>query len=281
MGILTQVIVRIFRLPEKDEFFGIFFPSWDAGQTAVKALAGSDIPVAMVRLSNPQETATSLTLAGHERAIGLLNRYLGLRRIPQDTRCLCLIGLTGSQSLVKTARRAAFSLFRKQGGVLVGKTIGKIWKKNRFRSAYLRNTLWDLGYAVDTLETAVTWDKVTSTMEAIEKVLKMCSSRWNERIHAFSHLSHVYPTGSSIYTTFVFRLAQTPQATLDRWRSFKQAVSRTIVDAGGTISHQHGIGIDHKVYLSAEKGTIGINALKEAFHYFDPEQHMNPTKLLP
>ncbi len=163
----------------------------------------------------------------------------------------------------------------------MGKTIGKIWGKNRFRSAYLRNTLWDLGYAVDTLETAVTWGKVTSTMDAIETALKMCATRWNESIHAFSHLSHVYPTGSSIYTTFVFPLSETPQATLDRWRSFKQAASRTIVDAGGTISHQHGVGIDHKPYLSAEKGTIGINALKETFKYFDPEQHMNPTKLLP
>ncbi len=82
-----------------------------------------------------------LALAGHERAIGLLNRYLGLRRIPQETRCLCLIGLTGSRSLVKAARRAAFSLLRKQGGVLMGKTIGKLWEKNRFRSAYLRNTM--------------------------------------------------------------------------------------------------------------------------------------------
>jgi len=281
MGILTKVIVRISRLPQKDDFLAFFFPSWDSGQTAVQALACSDIPVSMVRLSNPIETITSLALAGHERAIGLLNRYLGLRRIPQETRCLCLVGLTGSRSLVNAARRAAFSLLRKQGGVLVGKAIGKAWEKNRFRSAYLRNTLWDLGYAVDTLETAVTWDKVTSTMDAIETALKMCSSRWNDRIHVFSHLSHIYPTGSSIYTTFVFRLAETPQVTLDRWRSFKQTVSRTIVDAGGTISHQHGVGIDHKPYLSAEKGTIGINALKKTFKYLDPEQHMNPTKLLP
>ena len=117
--------------------------------------------------------------------------------------------------------------------------------------------------------------------QRIEKGLGQALDSANERILTFSHLSHVYPTGSSIYTTFVFRLAGTPQQTLEHWQTLKQAASRAIVEAGGTISHHHGIGKDHLPYLEAEKGPIGINTLKQVFSYLDPNRQMNPGKLLP
>ena len=158
--------------------------------------------------------------------------------------------------------------------------MGTAWKKNRFHSAYLRNTLWDMGYAVDTLETAVTWDKVTPAMQAIEKSLHETIASGNEKVHVFSHLSHVYPSGSSIYTTFLFRLLETPQKTLETWNRLKRTASLTVVAAGGTISHQHGVGKDHRQYLPAEKGNVGIHILQNIFHHLDPERRMNPDKLL-
>jgi alkyldihydroxyacetonephosphate synthase len=280
MGVLTKAIVRISRLPQKDDVYALFFPSWEQACKGVQDLAASGLGLSMIRLSNPKETMTNLALAGRERRINLLNRYLSLRGIPQKEACMCLIGFIGSQRLVKTVRRESFSILRRHKGVSVGKAIGKAWKKNRFRSAYLRNSLWNLGYAVDTLETAVTWDKVTSTMKSIEKALEDVCRTWNERIHVFTHLSHVYKTGSSIYTTFVFRLAKTPPETLQRWQALKQAASRAIVDAGGTISHQHGVGIDHKNYLKEEKGVLGISTLKTVFDHLDPDYRMNPDKLV-
>jgi alkyldihydroxyacetonephosphate synthase len=281
MGVLTNVIVKISALPEKDDVYGIFFPSWKQAVEAVQTITGTDIAFSMLRLSNPAETTTTLALAGHERQIAFLVRYLRLRGVSQLEACLCLIGFTGSLKLTKPARRAAFSIVRRHKGICIGKPLGSAWKKNRFNSPYLRNTLWDLGYAVDTLETAITWDKVTSAMQAIEKSLHAAAEPVNERLHVFSHLSHVYPNGSSIYTTIIFRLQETPQKTLEIWRRLKHAASRTIVAAGGTISHQHGVGKDHKGYLEAEKGGLGIDTLKQIFHHLDPDQRMNPDKLLP
>ena len=65
------------------------------------------------------------------------------------------------------------------------------------------------------------------------------------------------------------------------WKSAKKAASRAIVEAGGTISHQHGVGEDHRQYLSAEKGALGISTLETVFNHLDPAQQMNPGKLLP
>jgi alkyldihydroxyacetonephosphate synthase len=281
MGILTRIIVRISPLPDVNEIHGVFFPSWKHACQAVQTLAQSKIPLSMVRLSNPQETQVNLALAGHEQQIKWLKRYLKLRGIDPNATCMCLIGYIGSARQARGARNEAGSIIGRFKGIAVGKRIGNAWKKNRFRSAYLRNTLWDLGYAVDTLETAVNWDKLTDTMNRVENELAQALEPTNERILAFSHLSHVYATGSSIYTTFVFRLAGTPQKTLERWRTLKQAASRAIVEAGGTISHHHGVGKDHSPYLEAEKGPLGINTLYQVFSYLDPHRQMNPGKLLP
>jgi len=281
MGILTRVIVRISPLPDVDDIYGVFFPSWGQACQAVKTLAQSTIPLSMVRLSNPMETRVNLAMAGHEQQINWLQRFLKLRGIDPNTACMGLIGYIGSRRQARVAKSEAGSVIRRFKGMAVGKRFGTVWKKNRFRSAYLRNTLWDLGYAVDTLETAVNWGQVTDTMTRIENGLAQVLEPANERTLTFSHLSHVYATGSSIYTTFVFRLAETAEKTLERWRKLKQAASRAIVEAGGTISHHHGIGTDHKPYLGAEKGAIGINTLQQAFSYLDPKRQMNPGKLLP
>ena len=281
IGVLTKVIVKISRLPEKDEIYALFFPSWNHATAGVQELAGSSLLFSMIRLSNSKETRVNLALAGHGPQKKLLKRYLHLRGISQSEACMCLVGFIGSRRTVRNMRQQTLAMLRRHGGISVGKTIGKTWKKNRFRSAYLRNTLWDLGYAVDTLETAVTWKKVSATMAAIEKSLEGCAETWGERIHVFSHLSHAYHSGSSIYTTYIFRLGHTPQETLNRWKKMKQSASQAIVKAGGTISHQHGVGLDHRPYLISEKGAIGVSTLKQILLHLDPDRRMNPTKLLP
>ena len=281
MGIITDVTVKIAPLPDVNDIHGVFFPSWEHAAHAVQALAQSQIPLSMIRLSNSQETQANLALAGRKRQVGWLKRFLKLRGIDPKQACMGLIGYIGSKRQARTASGEAATIIRRFKGISVGKGIGRAWTQNRFRSAYLRNTLWDLGYAVDTLETAVNWKKVTDTMTHIENRLKQALEPVNERILAFSHLSHVYATGSSIYTTFVFRIADTPEETLARWQTLKQAASRAIVEAGGTISHHHGIGKDHLPYMVSEKGPIGINTLNQVFDYLDPNRQMNPDKLLP
>lgn len=280
LGILVKAIIRISPLPERDEAWAVFFPAWHRAVEAVRSLAGARIPYAMARLSTPAETMTHLILAGKERMVALLNRYLGMRHIMEGEGCMCLIGFVGSRRQTAMARRLAFALLRRHGGVSVGKSMGRAWKRHRFKAPYLRNTLWDLGYAVDTVETAVTWDRVTATLKAMEAAIAEALARRREAGHIFSHLSHVYPTGSSIYTTFLFRVADTPEETLARWHAAKSAVSRAIVRAGGTISHQHGVGLDHRPYLAAEKGPLGMDILRRTFACTDPEGRMNPGRLV-
>ena len=89
------------------------------------------------------------------------------------------------------------------------------------------------------------------------------------------------PAAPVFIRLYLFRLSATPGKTLEAWKRLKQSASLTIAAAGGTISHQHGVGTDHKKYMAAEKGTIGIQALEKMFNHLDPKHQMNPGKLLP
>ncbi len=278
LGILTEATVRVSPLPEHEEFHAVFFPDFISGTTAVRRIVQARLPLSLLRLSTPVETRTTLALAGHERLIGLLETMLGVRGVG-DGKCMLLCGFTGQSKTVRDARQAVMEIAKEHGGVSVGRRFGDQWIEGRFRTPYLRNTLWELGYAVDTLETATTWDGVPRMVEVIEEALHSTLPN-GERVHVFTHLSHVYPQGASVYTTYLYRIAADPDETLRRWGLLKGNASRAIVAAGGTISHQHGVGRDHAPYLQAEKSALGLAALRSAFAEFDPDGRMNPGVLL-
>jgi alkyldihydroxyacetonephosphate synthase len=279
LGILSEATVRASALPEKEEFHAIFFPDFERGCEAVRQMLSAGLPLAMLRMSTAVETTTSLALAGHEVLIGALEKLLALRGLGSQ-KCMLLLGFSGPNSLVRSTRGEAMSLASRQGGVAVGRTFGEQWIKNRFRTPYLRNTLWERGYGIDTLETATSWSQVPAMLNGIEQALNTALTEIGERVHVFTHLSHLYPYGSSIYTTYLFRLAAEPQETLQRWHRLKSAASQVIVDMGGTISHQHGVGLDHLPYLPAEKGELGMQVLQNIINSFDPQGIMNPGKLI-
>ena len=279
MGIVTEATVRVSPLPQTEDFHAVFFPDFESGKTAVRQIVQAGLPLSMLRMSTAVETETMLTLAGHERLLKMMDQYLVLRKVRED-KCLLMLGFSGDEALVKTTRKRALDICRDNHGIHVGKQFGKQWHKGRFRTPYLRNTLWEKGYAIDTLETAVSWSKIDVTLAAIETAIHDGLADIDERVHVFTHLSHVYPQGASIYTTYLYRLANDPDENLRRWQILKGAASQAIVAHGGTISHQHGIGSDHAPYLQAEKGTLGMAVLGDVVKRFDPEGLMNPGKLL-
>lgn len=276
-GILTEATVRVRRVPEFEDFRGIFFPDLASGVSALKHLVRQRLPLVMLRLSNPEETRTTLAMAGQENLINLLNRYLGLRGVSEQ-KCLLIYGMAGSKAEVRFAARRVKVASKTFGGVYVGRTFGREWHKARFKSPYLRNTLWENGYAIDTFETAVPWSKAEGLVRELQKLSAGLSSI-SEKVHVMTHLSHVYTDGCSVYTTYVYRTAGDPAETLRRWQALKGMASEMIVAFGGTISHQHGVGKDHLPYLEAEKGVMGMHLIKEMGRVLDPQGIMNPGKL--
>jgi alkyldihydroxyacetonephosphate synthase len=281
LGIITEATVRVSPLADNERLavHALFLPDWKSAQAAARQLVQAGLPLSLMRLSTPGETETTLTLAGHERLIGAMERLVALRGA-RNGKCMLMLGFTGHEALLKTTRGAALDIAGQHGGVHVGRAFGNQWYKNRFRTPYLRNTLWEMGYGVDTLETATTWNNTAAMVDSIENALHHAVAPFDERVHVFTHLSHFYPSGCSVYTTFLFRLADGPGETMARWRAMKDAASQAVLSLRGTISHQHGVGVDHAAYLPAEKGELGMALLHDVCRRLDPDGIMNPGKLL-
>jgi alkyldihydroxyacetonephosphate synthase len=278
-GILTEVKVRVTPLPKRERFHAMLFPHWKPAVNAVRAAAQDKIPLLMLRLGNAKETETQLTFAGHERLLALLEKLIAWRGLHKD-KCMLIFGVTGSRKHCRITLNHALRMFKQAGGVHIGSYIGRKWAESRFSTPYLRNSLWEVGYAVDTLETATDWQNVNHIVDTIESAMHDALAHNGERIHVFSHLSHVYPQGSSIYTTYLFRTGKTYTETFERWQCLKTAASLAIISNGGTISHHHGVGVDHAPFLAAEKGELGIATIKTLCRQFDPVGMMNPGKLV-
>lgn len=279
-GILTEATVRVTPLPEHESFHAIFLPNWDAAEDAVRTLVQRKLPLSMMRLSNAIETETNLTLAGHATVIGAMEKYLALRGCGEG-KCMLMLGVTSDERTAKFALKEAKRHLAAFGAVYIGTAMGAKWAANRFKGPYLRNTLWDAGYSADTIETAVDWPQVKPLMQAMEQTARDVFAEYGERVHAFTHLSHLYPQGSSIYSQYVWATAPGGFApNFERWQKLKAAVAQTIADHGGTVSHQHGVGRDHAAQLPVEKGPLGMATLAGLCHHFDPTKIMNPGKLL-
>ena len=223
---------------------------------------------------------TGLVLSGHGGfKARVLDGWLALHGVREDA-CLMLVGAAGSSSRVSSALAESHALVRKHGGVVIGGIAGNKWYRTRFEFPYLRNSLWERGYGIDTLETAMPWGRVPQYITTVESAIRQAFETENEKIHIFTHLSHVYPHGTSAYTTYLFRLGDDPDALLARWGRAKTAAGDTIARFAGTISHQHGVGHDHRAWLPAEKGAVGMSMLRSAVRAVDPDGLFDTGNLL-
>ena len=288
MGIITEVKMRVTKIAEQENFYVAFFPSWQVGMEATREIVQNGTQLSMMRLSNEVETASHLKLAGHDTAVKYLEKYLSIRGFTKnDEKTMFTFGITGSKAQCKSALKITKQFISKHKGVYIGTALGKHWQHSRFRSPYLRQGFWDAGIIVDTMETCLDWSAVPAAVKGMESDIANAlksetnsAHRDDEKIHVFTHLSHFYGQGCSVYTTFLFRMDEDYDKTMQRWLKLKAAGAEAIVKHGGTISHQHGVGKDHAPYLAAEKGELGIKAIKELCQVFDPEQRMNPGTLV-
>jgi alkyldihydroxyacetonephosphate synthase len=251
---------------------GWSLPSLEAGLAAVRRLAQDGPCPDVVRLSDPAETAVTLAMGG--LAAGLLGRYLRVRG--QAEPCLLVIGWEDTAERVRWRRPGTRRLLRRAGAVPLGAAVGDAWRKERFAGPTLRDDLLDAGVMVETLETAAPWSALEDLHQAVREAV---TGALAEPAVVMCHVSHVYPTGGSLYFTVLAR--QRPGAEAAQWRAAKQAASAAIVAAGATISHHHAVGADHQAYLAAEIGDLGVDVLRAVKARLDPTGILNPAKLIP
>ena len=278
-GVITRVSLRVRRLPDVRVYEGILFPDFASGREAFRDAVQSRAAADVMRLSDAHETATSLLMSGPTGlAATALRRYLRARGIAWDAAALAIVGWEGTDGdLVKARRAATLRAMRRHGAVGLGERVGNSWQRNRFHGPFLRDALMDAGYLVETVETATSWRALPELHDGVHAALEQ-SLGPRPGPYVMSHISHVYETGASLYTT-VLAVADQQDAAA-QWAHAKRAVTDEMVRQGATITHHHAVGRDHAPWLVDEVGPLGIRALRAVKGAWDPSGAMNPGALL-
>jgi len=285
-GVITQATFQIRRAPKASEYGGYLFRDFASGTAAIRQAMQEGVAVAMLRLSDIEETRfyRAYSALGKQRglAAALADTYLRVRGIVGDTAAM-IVGFEGDPDTIAHARKRFGQIAKKLDAVFVGDAPGERWREGRFHGPYLRDPMMNRGVGVDTLETATEWAKVdtlhASVRLALETAIRETAPKEGARGIVMCHISHSYPDGASLYFTYIFPRALDGE--IAQWQAIKKAASDAIVAGGGTISHHHGVGEDHLPWIAQEKGTLGIEVLRAIKATLDPKGILNPGKLIP
>ena len=254
-------------------------PNFGSGRDAIHNLIRKEVKLAMTRLSDETETAMFLTLKKMLKAKeeSLTDKILDPLKLMNNP-CLFVFGLEGDSATINFELARAIGIVTAAGGIPIGPKPGKMWYKDRFKLPYLRDTLLDMGIGSDTFETSTNWKNLPNLYDQVMNGLDKKFGSMNLSYKAFCHISHSYHDGASLYFTFFYPLDLT--APVKQWWEIKEKCCELLVENGGTISHHHGVGRDHSPWLRQEKTDLGYKLLEQTKACFDPNQVMNPDKLL-
>lgn len=262
LGVVTQAWLRAQPRPVHRWQATLAAPTFAAGAAAARALVQAGLTPAACRVLDPVEASLSGSLATGEAVV-----VLGLESLGTP--------LDGAASTALDLCRDGGLRVLSEGGR--GES-GEAWRSTFLRAPYLRESLVLLGTLVETFETAVTWDRleelVTSVTTAVEDALQRVCGGGRVGVR----LTHVYPDGAAPYFTVVAPARRGSEVA--QWDEVKAAGSEALLAAGGTITHHHAVGRDHRPWYDAQRPDPFAAAFAAAKRAVDPAGVLNPGVLL-
>ncbi|MGH3485810.1 MAG: FAD-binding oxidoreductase [Nocardioidaceae bacterium] len=268
LGVITELTLRVRPRPAARHDAVWQFADFATGTDAVRRLAQSGSLATVTRLSDEAETAVNLAMGG----------AAGSASPAAADGCLLIVCHEGDAATVEAARGATGSGLTEAGGRPLGPEVGSGWRSGRYQGPYLRDALLDAGAQIETLETATSWSRLGDLYVAVRDALTESLTAVGTPPLVLCHISHAYPTGASLYFTAVAKAADDPIA---QWTAAKRSAGDAIVEQGATITHHHAIGLDHRQWMAAEVGPLGLEVLRAVKATVDPGGVLNPGKLIP
>jgi alkyldihydroxyacetonephosphate synthase len=265
-GVITRVRLRVHPVPETTRYEAWSFPDFATGAAALRAVVQTATGATVLRLSDEAETGVNLATT----------EQIGEQQITGG--CLAVTLFEGTAAHAESRHTETRELLIAHGATSLGEEPARAWEHGRFNAPYLRDSLLAGGALCETLETATTWSNLTSLKTAVTEALTTALTETGTPALVMCHISHVYPTGASLYFTVVAGQRGNPQ---EQWHRAKVAASEAIVRTGGTITHHHAVGADHRPWMSAEVGDLGVQVLRAVKASLDPAGILNPGKLIP
>jgi alkyldihydroxyacetonephosphate synthase len=266
LGLITEAWVRVQPRPSHRRAAGVRFESFLGAAECVRAISQSGLSPANCRLLDPAEAR--MTMAG------------------DGAHALLVLGFESTDHPVQEPMARALELCAEHGGAAVPQSSDRgggdavsSWREAFLGAPYIRDALIAMGVLGETFETAITWERfpafherVTATAEEAVRLQGGAGGR------VFCRFTHVYPDGPAPYFTVLAPARRGEE--VEQWAAIKQAVSEAILDQGGTITHHHAVGRDHRPWYDRQRPQPFAEALRAAKAAVDPRGIMNPGVLI-
>ncbi|HEV7163444.1 MAG TPA: FAD-binding oxidoreductase [Solirubrobacteraceae bacterium] len=265
LGVITEAWVRVQPRPSHRSSEGVRFERFNDGVECVRAISQSGLHPSNCRLLDAGEAA--LTLAG------------------DGSHALLVLGFESSDHSVEQVMARALELCTQHGGTVADGGSGagtdgvSSWRGAFLGAPYLRDVLVAVGVLAETFETAITWERFAAfhaavTAAAEQTVREVCG----EGGRVFCRFTHVYPDGPAPYFTVLAPARRGEE--VEQWGAIKRAVGDAIIEQGGTITHHHAVGRDHRPWYDRQRPEPFALALRGAKEAIDPSGIMNPGVLI-
>jgi alkyldihydroxyacetonephosphate synthase len=275
LGVITEAWVRVRERPRFKLSCGVAFADFLAGAEAVRELAQSGLNPSNCRLLDPAEAALS--------------------QAAPPGRAMLVLGFESAHHPMDEPMRVAVEVAREHGGdpgeIRSGGEAGDdgdavgAWRQTFLAAPYLRDTFVSLGVLTDTFETAITWERFAEFHAIVSEaaraaIAEVCGTAPDGPGSPIlgCRFTHVYPDGPAPYYTVVCPAKRGGE--VEQWDEVKAAVSEAVLGAGGTITHHHAIGRDHRPWYDRQRPKQFAAALRAAKRAVDPAGILNPGVLV-
>jgi alkyldihydroxyacetonephosphate synthase len=252
--------MRVQPRPAERRGASVAFADFAAGAEAVRAIVQDGLRPANCRLIDAREAA--LTLAGDGSA------------------ALLVLGFESAGAPLGEQFERAAALCREHGGDVTPSPptrggAGGSWREAFLRAPYVRDTLVAMGVLSETFESAVTWNRLGPF---VDQVIGATREALRPDGLVTVRLTHAYPDGAAPYFTVI--APTRPGEEEQQWHTVKRAAADAILAAGGTITHHHAVGRDHRPWYDRQRPDPFAAALRAAKAALDPDARLNPGVLL-
>lgn len=293
LGVVTDARLRIAPVPYERRFSSWLFDQTEDGLNAIRQIYQAGLRPAVARLYDPfdsmisrsvkktsgrskRETSKpSFAMRALVRALRTPGAINGLvNAIPDPTMGGAKMVLVWEDDpLIAAAELAeAERICASFPARSAGEEPARHWIEHRHAVSYRQSAFFNAGAFVDTMEVASTWSRLWPMYEAVRGAL-------SKHVFVMAHFSHAYPDGASIYFTFAGAAKDDP-ASLELYDETWRTALDAVIEAGGTLSHHHGVGRSKAPKMRKEQGAA-IDVVRALKAVMDPKGILNPGSLIP
>jgi alkyldihydroxyacetonephosphate synthase len=278
LGLITKAIIKIHKTPPVKKYGSLVFPDFKTGTAFLYELSQTGILPASIRLVDniqfrfgsalkPEPTAS-------EEAMNKIQKFflLNVKKFDPHELCAATIVMEGTADEVAHQEKTIYSIASKYNGIKGGEGNGKRGYMLTYAIAYIRDFLADYHITGETYETTVPWSKVHDVIEAVEKLAFAKHKEFGlpGKPYVSPRITQLYHTGVCIYFTHGFYTKGVANPD-EIFSAIEKDLRKAILDAGGSLSHHHGIGKLRHEFMERTISPASVEIIKELKQASDPQ----------